>query len=72
MKKLLKITESISRYKGPEIEIERIWDMEITAIPGIISGLGLDLVKKVMEKYTNKNTGDIKFRTSSSPALFIY
>jgi hypothetical protein len=53
----VKVTEKLSKYKGLEIEINRMWGTKTTTILVIIGGQGL--VKKGMEKYTDEILGNI-------------
>jgi len=56
-----KVTEKLSKYKDLELEIERMWGMKATTIPVVIGALRL--IKKVLEKYIQQITGNIKRRS---------
>ena len=56
----VKVTEKLSKYKDLEIDIERMWGMKTTTIPGVIGALGL--VKKGMDKNIQKIPGDTKIQ----------
>ncbi|XP_013385591.1 uncharacterized protein LOC106155343 [Lingula anatina] len=53
----VKVTEKLSKYKDLEIEINRMWGTKTITIPVVIGALGL--VKKGLEKYTDKIPGNI-------------
>ena len=55
----LKTLEKLTKYKDPEIEIEKMWGMKRTTVPVIIGALGLN-VKKGTENYISKIPGDIR------------
>jgi len=56
----VKVTEKLSKYKDQEIEVERMWGMKDTTIPVVIGVLGL--IKKGMDKYIQKISGDTKIQ----------
>jgi len=53
----VKTTEKLNKYKDLEIEIERIWGLKTTTVPVVIGALGT--IKKGMESYINKISGNI-------------
>ena len=63
----IKTTEKLSKYKDLEIEIERMWGMNIMTIPIIIGALGL--LKKGMEKCINKIPGNISIQETQKCVL---
>ena len=63
----VKATEKLSKYKDPEIEIERMWGMKATTIPVVIGALGL--IKKGLEKYTKQIPSNIKISELQEMAL---
>ena len=63
----VKVTEKLSKYKDPEIEIERMWGMKATTIQVVIGALGL--IKKGFEKYTKQIPGNIKISELQKIAL---
>ena len=54
----LKTMEKLTKYKDPEIEIEKTWGMKTTTVPVIIGAFGL--VKKRTENYIGKIPGNIR------------
>ena len=58
----VKVTEKLSKYQDLEIEIKRMWEMKSTTIPVVIGALGL--MKKGLEKYTDKIPGNINIHES--------
>ena len=67
VKSSVKVTEKLSKYKDPEIEIERMWGMKATTIQVVIGALGL--IKKGFEKYTKQIPGNIKISELQKIAL---
>jgi hypothetical protein len=63
----VKVTEKLSIYKDLEIEINRMWGTKTTTIPVVIGALGL--VKKRIEKYTDKIPGNINIHEVQKIAL---
>ena len=63
----VKVTEKLSKYKDLEIEINRMWGTKTTTIPVVIGALGL--VKKGLEKYTDKIPGNINIHEVQKIAL---
>ena len=63
----VKVTEKLSKYKDLEIEINRMWGTKTTTIPVVIGALGL--VKKGLEKYTDKIPGKINIHEVQKIAL---
>ncbi|XP_069997623.1 uncharacterized protein [Penaeus vannamei] len=53
----IKAIEKLSKYKDLEIEIQKMWSMKTEVIPVVIGALGL--VKKGLDKYSNKIPGNI-------------
>lgn len=53
----IKVSEKLSKYKDLEIEINRMWGTKTETIPVVIGALGL--IKKGLEKFTNKIPGNI-------------
>jgi len=56
----VKVTEKLSKYKDLEIEVERMCRIKATTIPVVIEVLGL--IKKGMDKYIQKISGDTKIQ----------
>ena len=63
----IKVSEKLSKYKDLEIEINRMWGMKTEVIPVVIGALGL--VKKGLEKFTNKIPGNINIDEIQKIAL---
>ena len=63
----INVSEKLSKYKDLEIEINRMWGMKTEAIPVVIGALGL--VKKGLEKFTNKIPGNINIDEIQKIAL---
>ena len=63
----IKVSEKLSKYKDLEIEINRMWKMKTEVIPVVIGALGL--VKKGLEKFTNKIPGNIQINEIQKIAL---
>ena len=63
----IKVTEKLSKYKDLEIEIARMWGMRTETIPVIIGALGL--MKRGMEKYSDRIPGNIDLNTVQKIAL---
>ena len=63
----VKVTEKLSKYKDLELDINRMWGMKTTTIPVVIGALGL--VKKGLEKYTDKIPGNINIHEVQKIAL---
>ena len=53
----VKTTETLTKYKDLESEVERMWGLRTTTVPVVIGALGT--VKKDMENHTNKIPGNI-------------
>ena len=51
------MAEELSKYKGLEIEIERMWHTKTEVVPVVIGALGL--TKKGLKKFINKVPGNI-------------
>ena len=56
----VKTTETLTKYKDLEIEVERMWGLKTTTVPKVMGALGT--VKKDMENYSNKIPGNISIR----------
>ena len=63
----VKVTEKLSKYKDLEIEISRMWCMKTQTIPVVIGSLGL--VKKGLEKFSDRIPGNIDLNTVQKIAL---
>ena len=57
---LFKTTEKLTKYNDLEIEVERMWGLKITTVPVVMGALGT--IKKDMESYSNKITGNINIQ----------
>ena len=55
-----KEVEKLSKYKGLEIEITRMWGMKILTIPVVFGALGL--IQKGLDRYISKIPGKINIR----------
>ena len=63
----VKVTEKLSKYKDLEIEISRMWGMKTETIPVVIGSLGL--MKKGLEKFSDRIPGNIDLNTVQKIAL---
>ena len=57
------MAEELSKYRGLEIEIERMWHTKTEVVPVVIGALGL--IKKGLEKFINKVPGNINLQEMS-------
>ena len=63
----IKVVEKLSKYKDLEIEVTKMWGMKTQTVPVVIGALGL--VKKGLEKHTNKIPGNINLTEIQKIAL---
>ena len=63
----VKVTEKLSKYKDLEIKISRMWNMKTEVIPVVVGAPGL--MKKGIEKYTNRIPGNINIYAVQKIAL---
>jgi len=54
----VKVTEKLSKYKGLEIKVERMWGVKARTILVVIGAL--ELIKKGLEEYIQETPGNIK------------
>ena len=59
----VKTMEKLTKYKDLEIEVERMWGLQTTTVPVVMGALGT--IKKDMESYSNKISGNINIREPS-------
>ena len=56
----VKTTEKFTKYKDLQIEVERRLGLKTTTVPVVMGALGT--IKKDMESYSNKITGNINIQ----------